>query len=190
MGQPGSHRSTSGRPPHHPGRTGRARTAAAAGRPLVSTAPYYARFRPGYDPALYDMLAERFALNGTQRILDLGIGTGVLALPLARLVGHVTAIDPEPGMLDEGRKLAAEQDIPNIDWVEGDSTTGSNGHRTPMPAPSDNRTWHRLSAEYLSAARGPHAHPETPRAWAETDTAMVSRLGPEPVLPRPSTAVA
>jgi ubiquinone/menaquinone biosynthesis C-methylase UbiE len=90
---------------------------------FASTARYYARFRPGYDPALYDMLAARFALNGSERVLDLGTGTGVLALPLAKLVGHVTAIDPEPGMLEEGRKLAAEQDITNIQWRHGDSTT-------------------------------------------------------------------
>ncbi|MEU3619004.1 methyltransferase domain-containing protein [Streptomyces sp. NPDC006872] len=87
--------------------------------PSRPSTPHYARFRPGYDPALYDMLAARFALDGTQRVL--GLGTGILALPLARLVGRVTAIAPEPGMLEEGRKPAADRGITNIDWCQGDS---------------------------------------------------------------------
>ncbi|MFD8912766.1 class I SAM-dependent methyltransferase [Streptomyces sp. NPDC059575] len=90
---------------------------------FASTAPYYARYRPGYAPEFYELLTERFHLDGTQRALDLGSGPGILALQLAPLLGQVIAVDPEKGMLEEGRRLAAERGITNIDWREGDSTT-------------------------------------------------------------------
>jgi ubiquinone/menaquinone biosynthesis C-methylase UbiE len=89
---------------------------------FASTAPYYSKYRPGYDPAFYDLLVEYFGLDGSQTVLDLGTGTGVIALPLARHVSRVIAVDPEPGMLTEGRKKSASRGIANIDWVLGDST--------------------------------------------------------------------
>ncbi|MER5356190.1 class I SAM-dependent methyltransferase [Kitasatospora sp. NPDC002551] len=90
---------------------------------FASTAPYYAAFRPRYAPEVYTLLAHRFGLDGTQRVLDLGAGPGIIALDLAPLAGEVIAVDPEKGMLQEGRRLAAEQRVTNIDWREGDSTT-------------------------------------------------------------------
>lgn len=87
-----------------------------------STAPYYARFRPGYPPEFFAYLRDRFGLDGTQRALDLGCGTGQIAIPLAADVGEVIAVDPEPSMLEEGRKLAAERGVGNIDWRLGDSS--------------------------------------------------------------------
>lgn len=86
-----------------------------------STAPYYARYRPGYPREFFDYLVERFALDGTQQVLDLGCGTGQIALPLAAHVARVYAVDPEPSMLTEGRQLAEERGIGNIDWIVGHS---------------------------------------------------------------------
>lgn len=86
-----------------------------------STAPYYARYRPGYPQEFFIYLRDRFHLDGSQLALDLGCGTGQIAIPLAADVREVIAVDPEPSMLDEGHKLAAERGITNIDWRLGDS---------------------------------------------------------------------
>ncbi|MFK0179627.1 class I SAM-dependent methyltransferase [Streptomyces xanthochromogenes] len=90
---------------------------------FASTAPYYAAHRPRYAPEFYALLTDRFGLDGTQHVLDLGAGPGIIALDLAPLVGEVIAVDPEKGMLDEGRRMAAKHHITNITWREGDSTT-------------------------------------------------------------------
>ena len=88
---------------------------------FASTAAYYARYRAGYPPELFSYLGDRFALDGTQTVLDLGCGTGQLALALAPLVARVIAVDPEATMLAEGRRLATERGIDNTAWQQGDS---------------------------------------------------------------------
>jgi len=62
-------------------------------------APYYARYRPGYPPELLVRLAVAAGLDGTGRLLDLGCGTGHIAVPLSRYVEEVVAVDVEPEML-------------------------------------------------------------------------------------------
>ncbi|MFE5592930.1 class I SAM-dependent methyltransferase [Streptomyces sp. NPDC056549] len=88
---------------------------------FASTAPFYAKYRAGYSPELFTQLATRLGLDGTQTAFDLGTGTGAVAIPLAEHVRNVIAVDPDPGMLDEGRKIAVERGIANIDWRLGDS---------------------------------------------------------------------
>lgn len=63
------------------------------------TAEYYARYRPGYPPELIERLAAVAGLDGTGRLLDLGTGTGQLAVPLAPYVEEVVAVDAEQEML-------------------------------------------------------------------------------------------
>jgi SAM-dependent methyltransferase len=83
-------------------------------RVFRGAAHYYARFRPGYPAELLELVAERAGLDGTGRLLDLGCGTGNVAIPLAAHVGEVVAVDVEPEMLVELERAAP----PNVRTVE------------------------------------------------------------------------
>jgi ubiquinone/menaquinone biosynthesis C-methylase UbiE len=82
-------------------------------------APYYAKYRPEHGDEAIGCLARAFGPDS--RVLDLGCGPGTVAIPLARAVREVIAVDPDDGMLAEGRRLAAG--VQNIRWLPGDSTT-------------------------------------------------------------------
>lgn len=51
--------------------------------------------------------------------LDVATGTGHTALAVARLVENTIGIDIAPGMLEQARRLAAEQAISNCAFIEG-----------------------------------------------------------------------
>jgi SAM-dependent methyltransferase len=69
-------------------------------------ASHYARYRPRYPAELLARVAERAGLDGRGRLLDLGCGTGNVAIPLAAYVEEVVAVDIEPEMLAELRRAA------------------------------------------------------------------------------------
>ncbi|QKW07832.1 methyltransferase domain-containing protein [Streptomyces sp. NA04227] len=85
-------------------------------------AEYYAKFRRGYPEEVLDFLQDYFALTRDDDVLDLGCGTGQLALPLALRVGNVIGMDPEPDMLRLARRAAGERGIRNTTWVLGADT--------------------------------------------------------------------
>jgi len=78
------------------------------------TASYYTLYRPGWPQALFDHLIERFHLDGTGRLLDLGCGTGQITIPLAPHFEEAVGLDSEKEMLDEAKKAGTH----NIKWVE------------------------------------------------------------------------
>ena len=64
-------------------------------------------------------MARELSLDGTGQLLDVGCGPGVLVLPLARLFDQVTALDPEPGMLQAGQRRCQQAGVANVRWVQG-----------------------------------------------------------------------
>jgi ubiquinone/menaquinone biosynthesis C-methylase UbiE len=86
-----------------------------------SAVPYYARYRSGYPADGLDALATQVGLDSSQRVLDIGCGTGQVSIPLARHAGTVVAIDPLAEMLACGRNAARAAGADNITWLQGDS---------------------------------------------------------------------
>ena len=72
-------------------------------------------------PDLVAMLAAA-ALNPSQRVLDLGTGTGHTALAFADHVGEVVGLDLTPAMLEQARSLAEAQGVSNVRFELGDAT--------------------------------------------------------------------
>jgi SAM-dependent methyltransferase len=81
-------------------------------------APHYWYGRPPYSPQLEGVLAEELGLDRTGRLLDGGCGPGILTVRLAHLFEEAVGLDPDPGMLVEGRRVAEERGIANIRWVQ------------------------------------------------------------------------
>lgn len=61
-----------------------------------------------------DDFISRMKLSGDEVVLDIGCGPGTLAVPLAKKVREVIAIDFSRGMLDELEAYAAREGVTNI----------------------------------------------------------------------------
>ncbi|WP_170977405.1 class I SAM-dependent methyltransferase [Halorussus salinisoli] len=87
--------------------------------PFEGTEEYYADHRPDYGEPVVQYLRDRFQLDGSARVLDLGCGTGQIAVPLAAHVGTVVGMDPNEEMLRQARRKARDAGRENVEWVVG-----------------------------------------------------------------------
>lgn len=126
-----------------------------------STAWYYARYRPGYPQELFDLVIDRFGLDGTGRMLDLGCGTGQMILPLAGHVAEVIGMDPEPEMLAEARRVVQASGITNVGWLEGgsDDIDRLASQLSPLRLVTMGRSFHWMDAEATIQSLGRVVHP-------------------------------
>jgi SAM-dependent methyltransferase len=85
---------------------------------FASTVAYYETARPPYGPAFFAGVALELGLDGSQRLLDVGAGPGILAIGFARFCREVVGVDPEPGMVEAAR-AAAERACVAVRFIEG-----------------------------------------------------------------------
>jgi len=80
-------------------------------RRFRNTVEAYRQYRLDYPPRLLGRLGALMGLKPGDAVLDLGCGPGNLAILLARAGMAVTALDPEPQMLEAARALAADSGL-------------------------------------------------------------------------------
>jgi SAM-dependent methyltransferase len=89
----------------------------AMGR-FASTVEFYSRYREPYPPNFFAQIAERLALRGGEKLLDIGCGPGLLAIGFAPFIGRATGVDPELAMITAA-KVAAEEAGVALSLVHG-----------------------------------------------------------------------
>jgi SAM-dependent methyltransferase len=85
----------------------------------LAAAARYRYGHPAYPPELEASLTRATGLDGNGRLLDAGCGPGLLTVRLAHLAGQAAGLDPDAGMLAEGRRAAEDNQVMNIRWVQG-----------------------------------------------------------------------
>lgn len=81
------------------------------------TSKFYANFRPRYPSVFFQLLIEKYSLDGTGEFLDLGAGPGTLSFPLVKSFKKIVAVEPESEMIQVGKNIQLENSIKNISWV-------------------------------------------------------------------------
>jgi ubiquinone/menaquinone biosynthesis C-methylase UbiE len=81
----------------------------------------YDETRPERTVATADRVVERALADadGSETALDIGTGTGAVALGLAGAVGRVYAVDISDGMLDRARAKADERGVETVTFGHG-----------------------------------------------------------------------
>ena len=74
-------------------------------------------------PKIEAKLLQALAIQPTDRVLEVGTGTGYLAACLARLGGHVVTIDLYGDFTEQARGRLAELGIGNVEYLTGDVFT-------------------------------------------------------------------
>ncbi|HEY7267201.1 MAG TPA: protein-L-isoaspartate(D-aspartate) O-methyltransferase [Solirubrobacterales bacterium] len=101
----------------------------------------------GYDqtisqPWVVAAICQALKLNGCEKVLEIGTGSGYSAAVLAQLASHVVSIERVAELGESARQRLEELGIANVEVIVGD---GSRGH--PESAPYDAIAVHAATPE-------------------------------------------
>jgi len=97
--------------------------------------------------AARSLVVEHAAPGPDDVVLDLGAGTGAIALPLAVAAERVLGRDISEGMLEKAREKAAERDLSNVDFDEGRFREPNVPDEESVDVVTSNFALHHLSDE-------------------------------------------
>jgi SAM-dependent methyltransferase len=100
----------------------------------------YIRFRPGYPPAVLDLLRAKCGLTPANRIADIASGTGIFTRMLLDHGNPVYAVEPNPEMRQAAERLLAA--YPNFVSVNGTAeATTLAGHSVDLVTAAQAAHW-------------------------------------------------
>lgn len=79
-------------------------------------------------PLVVGRMLELLELTPTDRVLDVGTGSGYHAALLARLAGHVYSIERHAALTDRARETLAALGLSNVEFYVGDGWGGLPAH--------------------------------------------------------------
>ena len=136
----------------------------------------------GYDqtisqPWVVAAICQALCLEGDEKVLEIGTGSGYSAAILAVLASHVVSIERVPELGETARQRLAELGIENVEVIVGD---GSRGY--PEAAPYDAIAVHAATPEVPHSMLGqlaPDGRLVVPIATGSADllTAFISENG-------------
>src|SRR3954468_19161243 len=74
------------------------------------------------------LICEQLALDGGERVLDVGTGSGYQAAVLAELAGEVHSIERIPELAERARANLARAGVARVEGHGGGGTRGLPGH--------------------------------------------------------------
>ena len=72
-----------------------------------------------YPKELLDIILKFYQVDSKRKLLDLGCGTGQLAIPLHKYFKEVIAIDISQEMINEARRISLDKNAQNISFYNG-----------------------------------------------------------------------